>query len=35
MISGLAMPGDDLAGIIIAAIVLCYLVYALVFAEKL
>jgi K+-transporting ATPase KdpF subunit len=35
MILGLAMSGDDLAGIIVAAAVLIYLVYALVFPEKL
>jgi F subunit of K+-transporting ATPase (Potass_KdpF) len=35
MILGLAMSGDDLAGIIVAAIVLLYLIYALVFPEKL
>ena len=35
MILGLAMSGDDLAGIIVAAVVLVYLVYALVFPEKL
>lgn len=35
MILGLAMSGDDLAGMIIASIVLVYLVYALIFPEKL
>ena len=31
----LAMSGDDLAGIIVAAVVMIYLIYALVFPEKL
>ena len=35
MIVGLAMSGDDLAGIILSALVLVYLVYALIFPEKL
>jgi hypothetical protein len=35
MILGLAMSGEDLAGIIISALVILYLVYALVFPEKL
>ncbi len=35
MILGLAMSGDDLAGIIVSALVIVYLVYALVFPEKL
>jgi K+-transporting ATPase KdpF subunit len=35
VILGLAMSGDDLAGIIVAALILVYLVYALVFPEKL
>ncbi len=35
MILGLAMSGDDLIGIIAAAVILVYLVYALVFPEKL
>ncbi len=35
MILGLAMSGDDLAGLILSAIVLAYLVYALIFPEKL
>lgn len=35
MIVGLAMSGDDLAGIIVASLVMAYLVYALIFPEKL
>jgi K+-transporting ATPase KdpF subunit len=35
MILGLAMSGDDLVGIIVSAAVLIYLVYALIFPEKL
>jgi K+-transporting ATPase KdpF subunit len=35
MILGLAMSGDDLAGIIVAAIVMVYLIYALIFPERL
>ncbi len=35
MILGLAMSGDDLAGIIVSSLILVYLVYALVFPEKL
>jgi hypothetical protein len=35
VILGLAMSGDDLAGLIVAAVILAYLVYALVFPEKL
>jgi K+-transporting ATPase KdpF subunit len=35
MILGLAMSGDDLAGIIVSVVILAYLVYALVFPEKL
>jgi K+-transporting ATPase KdpF subunit len=31
----LEMSGDDLAGIIVAAIVMVYLIYALIFPEKL
>ena len=30
----LAIPGNDLAGIVLAALVLGYLVYALVFPER-
>jgi K+-transporting ATPase KdpF subunit len=32
---GLAMSGEDLAGIIISALVIGYLIYALIFPEKL
>jgi K+-transporting ATPase KdpF subunit len=35
VILGLAMSGDDLAGIIVSSLILVYLVYALVFPEKL
>jgi K+-transporting ATPase KdpF subunit len=35
MIVGLAMGGDDLAGIVIAVLVLAYLGYALIRPEKL
>jgi K+-transporting ATPase KdpF subunit len=35
MILGLAMSGEDLAGIIISALIILYLVYALIFPEKL
>jgi hypothetical protein len=35
MIVGLAMSGDDLAGLIVASAVILYLVYALIFPEKL
>jgi K+-transporting ATPase KdpF subunit len=35
MILALAMSGEDLAGIVISALVLVYLVYALVYPEKL
>lgn len=31
----LAMSGEDLAGLIVAAVLVAYLVYALVFPEKL
>ena len=31
----LAMSGDDLAGLVVAAVIVGYLVYALVFPEKL
>jgi hypothetical protein len=32
---GLAMSGEDLAGIIISSLVILYLIYALIFPEKL
>jgi K+-transporting ATPase KdpF subunit len=35
MIVGLAIGGDDLAGIVISVVVLAYLVYALLRPEKL
>jgi K+-transporting ATPase KdpF subunit len=35
MMLGLEMSGDDLAGIIVAGVILVYLVYALIFPEKL
>jgi hypothetical protein len=35
MMLGLEMSGDDLAGIIVASVILVYLVYALVFPERL
>jgi hypothetical protein len=35
VILGLAMSDDDLAGIIVSSLVLVYLIYALVFPEKL
>ena len=35
MIIALAMPGEDLAGIILSAIIIGYLIYALIFPEKL
>ncbi len=35
MILGLAMSGDDLAGIVVSSLVLIYLIYALVFPERL
>jgi K+-transporting ATPase KdpF subunit len=35
MILGLAISGNDLAGIIVSVVVLAYLIYALVFPEKL
>jgi K+-transporting ATPase KdpF subunit len=35
MMLGLEMSGDDVAGIIVAAVVLVYLVYALIFPERL
>jgi K+-transporting ATPase KdpF subunit len=35
MILGLAMSGDDLAGIVLASLVLVYLIYALIFPERL
>ena len=35
MMLGLAMSGDDLAGLIVASVVMIYLVFALVFPEKL
>ena len=35
MILGLAMSGGDLAGIVVSALIIGYLVYALIFPEKL
>jgi K+-transporting ATPase KdpF subunit len=35
MMLGLEMSGDSLAGVIVAALILVYLVYALIFPEKL
>jgi hypothetical protein len=35
VILALAMSGDDLAGLVVVAVIVAYLVYALVFPEKL